>query len=148
MSLKGFTIIDVLIGMILSSLVIGFGLTAYLHASKAINRRMSMMKEVNMLSELRYVLTTDMERATEIRKEDGLVKMIGNQHRVSYQNSNSFVLRLVNDHTDTLFQGNMNVEYFKDGESLVNLIEFRAGSWSFRYQKDYASVPLIAGYGH
>ena len=144
MRIRGFTIMDTMVGMILILLISSFGILGLSNLNQSISRWKEQHLVKEKRNEIRHLIFMEVERAIEIRKNDEAISFIRHNETIRYFNVDNKVLRKTNEKVDTIFslKSLVGVPLNADPNFLEEIqIEMQDG-WAFNYAKEYGSVPL------
>lgn len=118
-SLQAFTLLELLVGMILSGIVLGATFSAYRIVSKEAVQFRDQSKSANELSFFLNHLHSDFYRSVKINSdEEERIHLIQKKRELIYRFSAEYVLRSEQEHTDTFFVSVPKAELFSHGEQL------------------------------
>jgi prepilin-type N-terminal cleavage/methylation domain-containing protein len=149
--LPAFTLIELLIGMIISSIVIGFGYAAYSLIYKQYLAYKHVKEKVVEITLLNHVLSTDMLNAEIISFNENTLSLVGtNQNSLQYLFQDTLIVRTENELTDTFNISALNVKtdfLFPDQAIFVKQFSFDADALGekehFTFTKNYSSETLM-----
>lgn len=149
---KGFTIIEVLIAMILGSLAIAFSAWAFLIISSNFKRSLHDYDYHTEVLQFRYVLENDMEKATNIFYQNNAFKIgLSDSTYIYYDFNQKDIVRKKELYADTFHVETLNIsqEYENNKQNMINFISFdialKDSIWgTLRFFKQYPeSLGLI-----
>lgn len=148
MKLSAFTIMDLLIAMIISSIIIALGLEGYEDFKGAITGNEQLQEMRNQRSEIRNLLIMDGSYCDSLTLENDVLNIHGIRP-IGYKTIDERIIRIAGSDPDTLsIRGHLSFG-FLDKTNLVNSVVFTGiDGWEFRYRKEYKSVVLIHTYGN
>lgn len=152
--IAAFTLLELLIGMILSSIVIGFCYTGYSIIHKQYLNYNIIKKQNTAAIQLNSILNTDFINTGYVMYDtDKLILNSKNKVQLQYEFKENYILRGANGLTDTFMFSPVNIspEYLKESESLpisiINEFSFEAvilGELEhFHFIKEYSAETMI-----
>lgn len=152
--ISAFTLLELLIGMILSSIVIGFCYTGYSIIHKQYLNYNTIKRQNTSAIQLNSILNTDFINAESIMYgTDKLILNSDNKVQLQYEFKQDYILRSANGLTDTFIFSPVNIkpEYLKESTSLplaiINEFSFDAvilGELEhFHFVKEYSAETMI-----
>ncbi len=99
--LRAFTLMELLIGMIISSIVIAFGYSAYNLIYRQYLSYKSVKTKVVETMQLHNTMSNDFNNAEYITFDENKLKLSGNNTLLMYNFIDSLVIRSVNETSDT-----------------------------------------------
>lgn len=149
MKLSAFTIIDMVVGMTIGSIVISLGLGAYSSLSKSISSNSEINQKRNKNMEVVQVVLTDITSCERITYRNDTIILHGNMNHINYKIEDSCLLRLDNNIQDTLIKKvELNFGYFDNSDFINEILVQDQGDWSFRFRKEYHSLILAQNHGY
>lgn len=149
--LQAFTLMELLVGMIISSIVIGFGYGVYSLMYKQYSSYKIVKREVVGAMQLNSVINNDFSNAEIISFSDN--KLTINRHNklpLQYDFSDSLILRKDNEITDTfkIVPGAIVANYiFPDQKAIVKIFSFDTQvlkeAEHYTFNKDYSAETLM-----
>jgi prepilin-type N-terminal cleavage/methylation domain-containing protein len=149
--LRAFTLLELLIGMIISSIVIGFGYAAYSLIYKQYLVYKQVKEKIVEITQLDHVLSTDMRNAEIISFNEHTLSLFGqNQHTLEYDFQDSLIVRKENELSDTFKIPAVNIQagfLLPGNTAFVKQFSFDAAALDeqerFRYTKNYCAETLM-----
>jgi prepilin-type N-terminal cleavage/methylation domain-containing protein len=149
--LSAFTLIELLIGMIISSIVIGFGYAAYSLIYKQYLSYKQVKEKVVEITLFKQVLSTDMQQAAIISFSENTLSLLNkNKNPLEYHFYDDFIVRKEKELSDTFKISASNVKtnfLFQDQLIFVNEFSFDANVLDekehFTFAKNYSSETLM-----
>ncbi|MGZ4055068.1 MAG: prepilin-type N-terminal cleavage/methylation domain-containing protein [Bacteroidia bacterium] len=151
-NLKAFTLMELLIGMIVSCIVIGFGYGAYSLIYKQFLSYKKMKEETMEVAQFKSVMSNDIFAADQLCKEDNKIVLKQEKMNLLYEFDNSFILRKVNGLTDTfkISTSDINPVYTfenRENNELISSFFFSANVLNedevFNFSKEYSAKTLM-----
>jgi len=150
--IKSFTIIELMVTIILSSLVVLLTYTFYDIIAKQFYSKKQFYQRINEVTRLHLELQDEFEKSETIRCADNevfFVKSSGDS--ICYEFSDSSIIRKRNDMLDTIFLEADNIKkgYFDKDivfgviNKLCFTVKDRNDTYSFDFYKEYASDILM-----
>ena len=121
---KGFTIVEVLIAMLLGSLAIAFSAWVFLIVSKSFQDSRQDYSFHTEVLQLRHVLENDMDKATAISFDDNVLKIdLADSTVIYYDFYDKTLVRSINQLSDTFYLkiSNINPGYENKASHRLNL---------------------------
>ena len=157
---KAFTLVELLVSMLISSIVISMAYVSYDIVYKQFSNYKNINKKINEVILIDMLLKNDFFQAKEIycKTSDKLIFKDKQNHENTYLFTPGYIIRKSNEVNDTLFIGAskilfkfQNEELFSDNASLTNKLmdEFCFESFvlgeieQFHYKKEYAADVLM-----
>lgn len=152
--ISAFTLLELLIGMIISSIVIGFCYAGYSIIYKQYISYNVIKRQNTAAMELNSILNTDIINAASITFDtDKLILNSEEKIKLLYEFKENYILRKDNEVTDTFMLASVNVSplYFNEsGTLLVAIIkEFSfdvdlfGEQEHFRFTKEYSAETMV-----
>ena len=152
--ISAFTLLELLIGMILSSIVIGFCYTSYSIIHKQYLNYNTIKRQNTAAIQLNSILNTDFINAEYIMYDtDKLIFNSENKVHLHYEFKENYILRVDNGLTDTFMFAPLNIitGYLKESTklSLAMADEFSFGAIihgeleHFHFIKEYSAETMI-----
>src|ERR1043166_1165960 len=111
--IKAFTLVELLIGMILSSLIIGFSMQIFLNNQRMFESyrsgKINVMKAINLQS----LLQIDAFEARTITFKENMLSFIKTKDQISYQFDEQEIIRKGTEVSDTFLLQPMRIEPLK-----------------------------------
>lgn len=143
MKFKAFTLIDLLVGMTIGSIVISMGIGAYSSLNNALIQNKLYRKEIIGKSELRNILVNDSEKSVSLQYSDDRLLIIQREQIIVFQNIDNSVVRSVNGTSDTLeVKGYLEYAVLEHSILVETILFTSDDGWKFEYHKDYKSLIL------
>ncbi|OFY26028.1 MAG: hypothetical protein A2X01_00250 [Bacteroidetes bacterium GWF2_35_48] len=143
--IKAFTMMELLVTIVISSLVIGFALGVYFHLNNYYLKGHSKFTEVNEVISLYSLMNTDMENAREMYVLSDRINFAGINTSICYKFYNEYIVREQQFSTDTFFIIVTNlqdekIDPYSDLSGQVTFIaEKEKEQYPFTLKKKYAS---------
>lgn len=152
--IAAFTLLEILIGMIISSIVIGFCYTGYSVIYKQYLNYNAIKRQNTTAMQLNSVLNNDFVNAEFVRFElDKLIVNSNSNKELYYRFNENYILRRDKGLIDTFMLAALNItpEYFTENEQLqdrlLNSFSFDVSvlgeTEHFHFVKEYSSETLI-----
>jgi prepilin-type N-terminal cleavage/methylation domain-containing protein len=149
--LPAFTLLELLIGMIISSIVIGFGYAAYSLIYKQYLGYKKVKEKIVEITQFDHVLTTDITAAETISFNDNTLSLYGKDSKtLQYHFQDVLILRTENETTDTfkIAPVHLKTDFFLPGKTIfVTQFSFDAETLEerehFSFTKSYSSETLM-----
>jgi prepilin-type N-terminal cleavage/methylation domain-containing protein len=151
---KAFTILELLVVLIISSIIVGIGASCYVIAERSIVQYVTVNKSISNVFLFNSIFNNDINRSDVLLKTDGGIKMIGsNFSETEYFILNKKMIRLSGDVRDTFDCNFENVDYLfeqslvQNSNNIVDEIIFNAVVFNekeiFHYAKEYDRLTLM-----
>lgn len=148
--LKAFTLIELIIGMIVGSIVVSICYSALFMAYKQFMGYRMNRNEINAIMQFNATLNNDFINSNEIYFLDNTILLSCEKSKLEYQLESGFVLRKINQVTDTfnISVSDISVNYCSvNKENLINELTFKSVIFKeiecFHFSKVYAAESLI-----
>lgn len=151
--LKAFTLVELLVTMLISSIVIGICYTSYQIVSKQFNDYKALNEKTVEVMLLNELIEKDFLQADSVMKDNMNVVCFNNNNQITYNFNNNRILRKQTEVQDTFFIQSENVQLKFDDkiaenyQSLIDELSFEAKvigeQEHFIYRKTYAADVLI-----
>jgi hypothetical protein len=147
--LKAFTIVELAVNLLISSLVIGFIVSSFLVISKLHNSHKAKSEKLLKDEKLRYLLNKDVFEADFIFKTDNGFELKSNKAMAQYVWKDSLFIRNFNEKKDTFIFNDLNLALKFENQDvsykqLIDEISLRSNNLNFiTLQKEYALKELM-----
>jgi hypothetical protein len=148
--IAAFTLMELIIGMIVSSIVVGTCYSGYLITSKQYNKYEVLKEEVNNIWQLHTCLTTDIKRAESLTYTENHLTLKNDSLLLVYVFNDSCITRSVNETTDTFHFSPLEINpVFVDetNSNLTKQFSFKISLFneqqSLYYTKEYDAASLF-----
>lgn len=140
---------ELLVGMIISSIVIGFGYSGYSLIYRQFLSFKKMKTETIQAAQFQFVFNTDLYNSEKVFFQEGKVDLRKKERIIQYQFGDSLVYRTNNNVTDTfnIKARELSAHYTLNGQTLIDRLSFKARilneEESFSFCKIYSAETLI-----
>lgn len=148
--IKAFTLMELMIGMIIGSIVVGFCYSGYRVILKQYYDYKKTKSEVNETMQLATTLATDFAASEAIVYKDNMLIMSQDSAKKEYEFSERYIIRSINEIKDTFhFAPKELVPVFMDNttDNIIKDISFKAEIMgeveTFYYTKSYSAEFLM-----
>lgn len=149
--LRAFTLIELLIGMIISSIVIGFGYAAYSLIYKQYLGYKNVKERLVETAQLNQILSNDLLNAENISFDENTLSLLKkNPNILQYQFLDTLILRKENEVTDTFRISPVNIQttfLLRDNKTFLKQFSFDADALGekehFTFTKNYSAETLM-----
>jgi prepilin-type N-terminal cleavage/methylation domain-containing protein len=151
--LKGYTVMELIVVMVLSAIVVSIAYTSFDIISKQYLRYKKSHEEISKILMFDLVLTKDFKNSVFVSLDDDGIVCNYSDRKINYQIDEHFVVRQENDVLDTFkvrvtdFQSDFSGIRVTDPGQLINHFEFVQqyddADYLYAYQKEYAADFLI-----
>lgn len=152
---KGFTLMELLVGMVISALVISFGYQAFHLIGKQFSSYRSAKKELNERELFQSVFSRDLASSYTARKIQNQIDLALDSSRIEYKFEDEFILRNTNLSKDTFYlpvrEMSTGAADFDLTDTLIRMIKLRLlvnqEEQFLEFRKEYDSKTLIKATG-
>lgn len=148
MKLNAFTLLEVMVGIIISGFVMGIGYSVFVYGHKYYSKSTTIKQEMVNYFEFSGAFIRDAENAVKIvQASSDEVEFITPEHSTTYAFHSDIILRTKNQHIDTfhLKMDNIHLELLQ-GTELVNYIHLTNEMEELSYYKSYGAVAFIPNF--
>lgn len=149
--LASFTIIELTVSLLISSIVISIGYYAYLLASRQFDKYLIRSSIINEYYLIEKVLQTDFDRSDEIRDSATGLLVFESESKglIRYELTNEFIIRRTEDLADSFKVNNPQLDllHVDNASGMVRVAKLVFGmgneSFSLIFRKQYSSEQLM-----
>lgn len=145
MKLNAFTLLEVMVGVIISGFIMGIGYSVFVYSHKYYTKSTNINREMVNYFEFSGVFIRDAEQATKIvQRSIDEIDLIASNQSTTYAFHSDVILRTKNQHVDTfqLSMDNIQLELL-EGTELVNYIHLSNEAEELSFYKSYGAVAFI-----
>ena len=152
MKIKAFSMMEMMVSIVISGIVISTAYSVYVFTHKQFFKFTLVKSEIRDYFELSNVLNREFETAKKvIKKGSQEIEVVLIDKRVNYSFYNDYILRVVNNHTDTFHftvsDVKMNVVNELKEEPLIDnltlIIDDNKGEEYLSLHKNYGAILMI-----
>lgn len=148
--LPAFTMIELLVTIVISSIVIGFALGIYYQVNGYFSKNSRQQEDINKIVTFQSVLYNDMEIAKEVYCLSDRITLTYRDNLITYKFYDEYLTRETMHHTDTFFilvtgLSSEKLDSYSDfAKEITFLVENGDTPWQFRYFKQYTRDVLFS----